>query len=84
MSVYYDDSTDDIDSVKTQRYKKDRVIYIDDSQPNIDCDTSQDVCVGDNFTMEAHGSINEQKEDIRISRECEKYVYDKRQKTSGS
>ena len=84
MSAFYDNTTDEVDSVKTHRYKKERVIYIDD--PPIDSDdTSPNIeRTGDNFTMEAHGEIDEQKEDVRISGECEQYVSDKKQKTSGA
>jgi hypothetical protein len=84
MSVFYDNTTDEVDSAKTHRYKKERVIYIDD--PPIDSDdTSPNTGrIGDNFTMETHGEIDEQKEDVRISGECEQYVSDKRQKTSGA
>jgi len=82
MSAFYDNTTDDIDSVKTHRFKKDRVIYIHDPPPVCDDTSSIDERVGDNFTMEAHGAADEQKEDVRISGECEQYVSDKRQKTS--
>ena len=83
MSVFYDDSTDEIDSVKTQRYKKERVIYIDEPPTDGD-DVSPNVeRIGDNFTMEIHGSVDEQEENNLVSRECEQYISDKRQKTSG-
>jgi len=84
MSVFYDNTTDEIDSVKTHRYKKERVIYIYDPPFDSENTSPDDERVGDNFTMEAHGKVDEHKENIRVSRECEQYVYDKRQKTSGA
>lgn len=84
MSVFSDNSTNEIDSMKTHRYKKARVIFIDEPPPDCDDVSSNDERTGDNFTMEIHGSIDEQKEDVRISGGREQFLYDKRQKTSGA
>ena len=72
MSVFNDNSVDDIDSIKTPRFKKERVIYIDETKPCTDCDTSSiDERVGDNFTLEVHGTTDESEKDVRFSGVCE-------------
>tara|TARA_Y100000389_G_C17471252_1_gene531303 strand:+ start:9386 stop:9640 length:255 start_codon:yes stop_codon:yes gene_type:complete len=83
MSVFYDNSTDDIDSMKTLAYKKNRVIFIDEPPTVRDDTPSDNERIGDNFTMEIHGTTDDQKEDVCISRKCEQLLPDKRQKTSG-
>lgn len=84
MSAFYDNSTDEIDSVKTHRYKKGCVIYIDDPPSDSDDVSPNDERIGDNFTMEVYGPLDEQKEDVCVSGEGEQCLSDKRHKTSGA